>query len=215
MGKIIPYGQAKQQVTKYLNSKNVKEAENVLGGCTDETRVRLYNEMSPQQLGMLMSRGDLSWTASELSLDRLVTALSHDPELIDERGQLYPVQAVAVAFSLADRDDAARLYQEDRLIRNVVNLAFLVELPISIPFDDYDELEDWLSNHWLSNYEPSLEDLLEYDEDVLKAITEGVREEAREEVQMIRRRSGGGRRRLRRRCSIFSASPRMAFLPDL
>ncbi len=187
MGKIIPYGQAKRQVTKYLEGKDVKEAENVLGQCTGETRLRLYNDMSAQQLGMLISRGDWGWISSELPRDQLELALSHDPELMDEKGQLYPVQAVAVAFSLADRDDAAALYQEHELIRNIVNLAFLVELPVTIPFDDYDELEDWLSNHWLSHFEPELDELLDYDEEVLKSITEGVREEAREELRMIQK----------------------------
>jgi hypothetical protein len=185
--KIIPYGEAKKQLSRHLEAKDVKEAEQVLGRCTDETRVQLYNEMSPHQLGMLMSLGDLGWTASELDRDRLVVALSHDPELLDEKGQLYPVEAVAVAFSLSDRDDAASLYQEDELVRNIVSLAFLVELPASIPLDDYDEIEEWLSNHWLSNFEPDLDDLLEYDEEVLKSITEDMREEAREEVRMIQK----------------------------
>lgn len=187
MAKIIPYSQAKRQVVKYLEAKDVKEAENVLARCTEETRLRLYSEMSPQQLGTLVSRGDLAWTVCELTAERLVMALAHDPELIDEKGQLYPVQAAALAFSLADREDAPALYQEQELIRKVVSLAFLVELPVTIEFDDYDEIEDWLSNHWLSNFEPNLEDLLDYDEEVLKSITTGVREEAREEIRMIQR----------------------------
>jgi len=187
VAKIIPYGEAKKEITKHLEAKDVKEAEQVLGRCADETRIRLYKEMSSHQLGMLMSRGDLGWISSELDREQLVLALSHDPELLDEKGQLYPVEAVAVAFALSDREDAASLYQEDELVRNIVSLAFLVELPVSIPLDDYDELEDWLSNHWLSNFEPDLEDLLEYDEEVLKSITEGVREEAREEVRMIQK----------------------------
>jgi len=187
MVKIIPYSQARRQIAKHLEAKDVKEAENVLGNCTEETRVKLYGEMSPQQLGTLVSRGDLAWTACELPSEQLVLALSHDPELIDEKGQIYPAQAAALAFTLADRSDAATLYRDYETIRSIVNLAFLVEFPASIEFDDYEEIEEWLSNYWLSNFEPDLKNLLDYDEEVFKAITENVREEAREEIRTIQR----------------------------
>ncbi|MFH0812077.1 MAG: hypothetical protein V2A69_04460 [Pseudomonadota bacterium] len=187
MAKLIPYKKAKTQVSKLLKAKEVSEAENVLARCSDETRIRLYQEMSPQEMGLLASRGDLGWVVGELPPDILIKSLAHDPELIDEKGQLYPVQAVAVAFSLSDRDDSPTLYQEEEFVKNIVGLAFLVELPITIPFDDVDEIEHWLSSHWLNNFEPDIEDLLRYDEETLSMITEDVREKAREEIRMIQK----------------------------
>jgi len=187
VAEIIPYEKAKIQVAKYLKAKDIKEAEEVLARCTNETRIRIYKELSPQELGLLASRGDWSWVICELPRDILLNALAHDPELIDENGQLYPVQATAVAFSLSDRDDAPILYQEDELIRNIVTMAFLVELPIFIDLDDVDEIERWLSSHWLSNFEPDIDDLFKYDEETLSLITEDIREKAREEIRMIQR----------------------------
>ncbi|MBW1679610.1 MAG: hypothetical protein JRJ08_05640 [Deltaproteobacteria bacterium] len=99
MAEIIPYKKAKNQVANLLKARDVKESENILIQCTDETRMRIYSEMSPQDLGLLASRGDLSWVICELPPETLLNALAHDPELIDEKGQLYPIQAVAVAFS--------------------------------------------------------------------------------------------------------------------
>ena len=187
MAKLIPYKKAKNQISRLLKAKEVKEAELVLSQCGEDTRLRLYLEMSPQELGLLASRGDTSWVIGELPSELLIKSLAHDPELIDEKGQLFPVQAVAVAFSLSDRDDTTQLYQEEEFIKNVVGLAFLVELPVTIPFDDVDEIEDWLSSHWLNNFEPDIDDLLRYDEETLSMITEDVREKAREEVRMIQR----------------------------
>lgn len=187
MAKLIPYKKAKNQISRLLKAKEVKEAELVLAHCGEDTRLRLYQEMSPQELGLLASRGDTSWVIGELPSELLIKSLAHDPELIDEKGQLFPVQAVAVAFSISDRDDTTQLYQEEEFIKNVVGLAFLVELPVTIPFDDVDEIEDWLSSHWLNNFEPDIDDLLRYDEETLSMITEDVREKAREEVRMIQR----------------------------
>jgi len=185
--KIIPYKRARTQVAKFLKAKDVREAEEVLGQCTDETRIRIYGELSPQDLGLLASRGDLGWVICELAPDKLLNALAHDPELIDEEGQLFPVQAVAVAFSLSDRGDASALYQEDELIRNVVTMALLVEIPPEIEFDDEAEIAKWLSSHWLKNFEPDIDDLYRFDEETLSLITEDIREEAREEIRMIQK----------------------------
>ena len=187
MAKIIPYKRAKNQIIKLLKAKDVKDAENVLARCTDETRMRIYSEVSPQDLGLLASRGDLSWVICELPPEILLKALAHDPELIDEKGQLYPVQAAAVAFSLSDRYDAPTLYQEEELIRNIVTIAFLIELPMYIEFDDVDEIEKWLSSHWLNHFEPDIDDLLKYDEETLSNITEDIREKAREEIRILQR----------------------------
>ena len=187
VAEIIPYKKAKNQVANLLKSKDVKESENILIQCTDETRMRIYSEMSPQDLGLLASPGDLSWVICELPAETLLNALAHDPELINEKGQLYPIQAVAVAFSLSDRDDAPTLYQEEELIRNIATMAFLVELPIDIEFDDIEEIEKWLSSHWLNKFEPDIDDLLTYDEETLSIITEDIRESAREEIRMIQR----------------------------
>jgi len=185
--KIIPYKKARTQVTKFLKAKDVKEAEEVLARCTDETRIRIYGELAPQDLGLLASRGDLGWVICELSREKLVDALAHDPELIDEQGQLFPVQATAVAFSLSDRDDASSLYQEEDFIRNIVTMAFLVEMPSEIEFDDESEIEKWLSSHWLKNFEPDIDDLFRFDEETLSLITEDIREQAREEIRMMQR----------------------------
>jgi len=185
--KIIPYKKARTQLAKFLKAKDVKEAEEVLARCTDETRLRIYGELSPQDLGLLASRGDWSWVICELTPDKLFNALAHDPELIDEQGQLFPVQAAAVAFSLSDRDDAAWLYQDDDFIRNIVTMAFLVEIPTDIEFDDEVEIEKWLSTHWLKNFEPDLDDLFRFNEETLILITEDIREQAREEIRMIQR----------------------------
>lgn len=187
MAKITAYRKAKNQIEKFLKAKDIKEAENILAKCADDTRIRLYNEMSSQELGLLTSRGDLGWVVCELPREQLVQALAHDPELIDEKGELYPVQAVAVAFSLSDRKDAPLLYQEEELMRNIVSLAFLVELPTDIPLDDVDEIGDWLSNHWLKNFEPNSEDMLKYNAETLSIITEGIREQAREELRMVQK----------------------------
>ncbi|MBN2468868.1 MAG: hypothetical protein JXD19_12040 [Deltaproteobacteria bacterium] len=187
MGQIIAYKKAKNDIAAFLKAKDIREAEAVLSQCADETRVRLYREMSPQELGLLTSRGDTGWVICELPRGELLRALAHDPELIDEKGQLFPIQAVAVAFSLADRNDASVLYHDEGLMRNIVNLAFLVELPVEIPLDDGDEIEEWLSGHWLSNFEPEVEDLLRYDEETLTMITQEIREQAREELRMIQR----------------------------
>jgi|GEM_PF-2459621 len=184
---LIPYKQAKTQTIRLLKERNIREAENVLARCSDETRLRIYNEMSPQELGLLASRGDLSWVICELPREILIKALAHDPELMDEKGQLYPVQAVAVAFSLADRDDAPKLYEEEELIRNIVSLAFLVEVPEEFVSDEGGEIENWLSSHWLSRFEPDIEDLLRYNEETLSAITAEIREKAKEEVRMIQK----------------------------
>lgn len=187
MAKLIPYKKAKTQITRFLRVKGVKDAEAVLAQCTDDTRIKLYGEMAPHELGLLASRGDLSWIIGELPREMLLSALAHDPELLDEKGRLFPVQAAAVAFSLADRDDAPVLYQEESLIRNIVTTAFLVELPAFIEIDEVDEVENWLSSHWLNHFEPDIEDLLKYDEETLNAITEDMREKAREEVRLIQR----------------------------
>ena len=162
MEKIISYKKARTQVAKSLKAKDVRDAEEVLAQCTDETRVRIYGELSPQDLGLLASRGDLSWVICELESERLLSALAHDPELIDEQGQLFPAQAAAVAFSLSDRDDASLLYQENDFIRNVVTMAFLVEIPPDIEFDDEAEIEKWLSTHWLRSFEPDIDDLFNH-----------------------------------------------------
>lgn len=185
--KLIPFKKAKSQALKLLRARDVKEAENVLALCSDETRLRIYGEMTPQELGLLASRGDMSWVICELPRDMLINALAHDPELIDEKGQLYPVQAVAVAYSLTDRDDAPVLYQEEELIRNIVGLAFLVEVPEEMEFEDEAEVENWLLNHWLKRFEPDLEDLLKYDEETLGGITADIREKAKEEIRMIQK----------------------------
>lgn len=187
MEKIIPYKKARTQVAKLLKAKDVREAEEVLSRCTDETRIRIYGELSTQDLGLLASRGDLSWVICELDSDKLLNALAHDPELIDEQGQLFPVQAAAVAFSLSDRDDAASLYNEDDFIKNIVTMAFLVELPPDIEFDDEAEIEKWLSSHWLRNFAPDIDDLYRFDEETLSLITEDLREQAREEIRMIQK----------------------------
>ena len=187
MAELIPYKKAKSQAIKLLNAKDVKEAENVLSQCADETRIQIYKEMKPQELGLLASRGDMSWIICELPRERLIQALAHDPELVDEKGQLYPVQTVATAFSLSERDDAPALYQEEELIQNIVGLAFLVEVPVEFAFDEFDEIENWLFNHWLNRFEPELEDLLKYDEETLGSITEDIREQAREEIRMIQK----------------------------
>jgi hypothetical protein len=185
--KIISYKKARTQVAKFLKAKDVKEAEEVLARCTDETRIRIYGELAPQDLGLLASRGDLGWVICELSHDKLLNALAHDPELIDEQGQLSPVQAAAVAFSLSDREDASLLYQEDDFIKNIVTMAFLVEIPSEIEFDDESEIEKWLSSHWLKNFEPDMDDLFRFDEETLSLVTQDIREQAREEIRMIQR----------------------------
>ena len=187
MVKLIPFKKAKSQALKLLRAKDVKEAENVLALCSDETRLRIYDEMTPQELGLLASRGDMSWVICELPRETLINALAHDPELIDEKGQLYPVQAVAVAYSLTDRDDAPLLYREEELIRNIVGLAFLVEVPEEMEFEDEAEVENWLLNHWLKRFEPDLEDLLKYDEETLGGISADIREKAKEEIRMIQK----------------------------
>ena len=84
MTTLIPYKKAKSQALKLLKAKDVKEAENVLALCTDETRLRIYGEMTPHELGLLASRGDMSWIICELPREMLINALAHDPELIDE-----------------------------------------------------------------------------------------------------------------------------------
>jgi hypothetical protein len=185
--KLIPYKKAKSQALKLLKAKDVKEAENVLALCTDETRLRIYGEMTPHELGLLASRGDMSWIICELPQKMLINALAHDPELIDEKGQLYPVQAVAVAYSLTDREDAPTLYQEEDLIRNIVSMAFLVEVPEEFDFEEEDEVANWLLNHWLNRFEPDIDDLLEYDEETLGGITADIRENAKEEIRMIQK----------------------------
>jgi hypothetical protein len=185
--KLIPYKKAKSQALKLLKAKDVKEAENVLALCTDETRLRIYGEMTPHELGLLASRGDMSWIICELPQKMLINALAHDPELIDEKGQLYPVQAVAVAYSLTDREDAPTLYQEEDLIRNIVSMAFLVEVPEEFDFEEEDEVANWLLNHWLIRFEPDIDDLLEYDEETLGGITADIREKAKEEIRMIQK----------------------------
>lgn len=187
MTKLIPYKKAKTQALKLLKANDVKEAENVLALCTDETRLRIYGEMTPHELGLLASRGDMSWIICELPRETLLNALAHDPELIDEKGQLYPVQAVAVAYSLTDREDAPTLYQEEGLIRNIVSMAFLVEVPEEFDFDEEDEVTNWLLNHWLNRFEPDIDDLLQYDEETLGGITEDIREKAKEEIRMIQK----------------------------
>jgi hypothetical protein len=187
VAEIIPYKKARTQVAKFLKGKDVREAEEVLARCADETRMRIYGELSPQDLGLLASRGDLSWVICELPPNELFDALAHDPELIDEKGQLFPIQAAAVAFSLSDRDDASTLYQENELVRNIVTMAFLVEIPSQIELDDEDEIEKWLANHWLIRFEPDIDDLFKFDEETLSLITEDVREQAREEIRMIQR----------------------------
>ena len=187
MTKLIPYKKAKSQALKLLKAKDVKEAENVLALCTDETRLRIYGEMTPHELGLLASRGDMSWIICELPREMLINALAHDPELIDEKGQLYPVQAVAVAYSLTDREDAPNLYQEEDLIRNIVSMAFLVEVPEELDFEEEDELLTWLLNHWLNRFEPDIDDLLQYDEETLDGITADIREKAKEEIRMIQK----------------------------
>jgi len=184
---LIPYKKAKSQALKLLKAKDVKEAENVLALCTDETRLRIYGEMTPHELGLLASRGDMSWIICELPREMLINALAHDPELIDEKGQLYPVQAVAVAYSLTDREDAPNLYQEEDLIRNIVSMAFLVEVPEELDFEEADELLTWLLNHWLNRFEPDIDDLLQYDEETLDGITADIREKAKEEIRMIQK----------------------------
>jgi hypothetical protein len=185
--KLIPYKKAKSQALKLLKAKDVKEAENVLALCTDETRLRIYGEMTPHELGLLASRGDMSWIICELPREMLINALAHDPELIDEKGQLYPVQAVAVAYSLTDREDAPNLYQEEDLIRNIVSMAFLVEVPEEFDFEEADEVENWLLNHWLNRFEPDIDDLLKYDEETLFGITADIREKAKEEIRIIQK----------------------------
>ena len=187
MTKLIPYKKAKSQALKLLKAKDVKEAENVLALCTDETRLRIYGEMTPHELGLLASRGDMSWIICELPREMLINALAHDPELIDEKGQLYPVQAVAVAYSLTDREDAPTLYQEEDLIRNIVSMAFLVEVPEELDFEEEDEVLTWLLNHWLNRFEPDIDDLLQYDEETLGGITADIREKAKEEIRMIQK----------------------------
>ena len=187
MTTLIPYKKAKSQALKLLKAKDVKEAENVLALCTDETRLRIYGEMTPHELGLLASRGDMSWTICELPREMLINALAHDPELIDEKGQLYPVQAVAVAYSLTDREDAPNLYQEEDLIRNIVSMAFLVEVPEELDFEEEDEVLTWLLNHWLNRFEPDIDDLLQYDEETLDGITADIREKAKEEIRMIQK----------------------------
>ena len=184
---LVPYKKAKDEALKLLKAKDVKEAENVLAHCSDETRLRIYSEMNPQELGLLASRGDMSWIICELPREMLINALAHDPELVDEKGQFYPVQAVAVAYSLTDRDDAHTLYFEEELIRNIVGLAFLVEVPEELEFEDSDEVENWLSNHWLHRYDPDLEDLLTYDDETLGTITAEIREKAKEEIRLIQK----------------------------
>jgi hypothetical protein len=184
---LIPYKKAKSQALKLLKAKDVKEAENVLALCTDETRLRIYGEMTPHELGLLASRGDMSWIICELPREMLLNALAHDPELIDEKGQLYPVQAVAVAYSLTDREDAPNLYQEEDLIRNIVSMAFLVEVPEEFDFEEEDEVLTWLLNHWLNRFEPDIDDLLQYDEETLGGITADIREKAKEEIRMIQK----------------------------
>jgi len=184
---LIPYKKAKSQALKLLKAKDVKEAENVLALCTDETRLRIYGEMTPHELGLLASRGDMSWIICELPREMLINALAHDPELIDEKGQLYPVQAVAVAYSLTDREDAPNLYQEEDLIRNIVSMAFLVEVPEELDFEEEDEVLTWLLNHWLNRFEPDIDDLLQYDEETLDGITADIREKAKEEIRMIQK----------------------------
>src|SRR4030042_3206814 len=184
---LIPYKKAKSQALKLLKAKDVKEAENVLALCTDETRLRIYGEMTPHELGLLASRGDMSWIICELPREMLLNALAHDPELIDEKGQLYPVQAVAVAYSLTDREDAPNLYQEEDLIRNIVRMAFLVEVPEELDFEEEDEVLTWLLNHWLNRFEPDIDDLLQYDEETLGGITPDIREKAKEEIRMIKK----------------------------
>ena len=187
MTMLIPYKKAKSQALKLLKAKDVKEAENVLALCTDETRLRIYGEMTPHELGLLASRGDMSWIICELPREMLLNALAHDPELIDEKGQLYPVQAVAVAYSLTDREDAPNLYQEEDLIRNIVSMAFLVEVPEELDFEEEDEVLTWLLNHWLNRFEPDIDDLLQYDEETLGGITADIREKAKEEIRMIQK----------------------------
>lgn len=187
MTMLIPYKKAKSQALKLLKAKDVKEAENVLALCTDETRLRIYGEMTPHELGLLASRGDMSWIICELPREMLLNALAHDPELIDEKGQLYPVQAVAVAYSLTDREDAPTLYQEEDLIRNIVSMAFLVEVPEELDFEEEDEVLTWLLNHWLNRFEPDIDDLLQYDEETLDGITADIREKAKEEIRMIQK----------------------------
>ena len=187
MTMLIPYKKAKSQALKLLKAKDVKEAENVLALCTDETRLRIYGEMTPHELGLLASRGDMSWIICELPREMLINALAHDPELIDEKGQLYPVQAVAVAYSLTDREDASNLYQEEDLIRNIVSMAFLVEVPEELDFEEEDEVLTWLLNHWLNRFEPDIDDLLQYDEETLDGITADIREKAKEEIRMIQK----------------------------
>jgi len=187
VAKITAYSKAKNSLEKFLKAKDVKDAENLLAICDDHTRIRLYNEMTSQELGLLSSRGDLGWIVCELPREQLIQALAHDPELIDEKGELYPVQAVAVAFSLSDRADSPVLYKEEELIRNIVCLAFLVELPTDIPLDDLDEIGDWLSNHWLKNFEPDLDDMLKYNTETLSVITESIREQAREELRVAQK----------------------------
>jgi hypothetical protein len=184
---LIPYKKAKSQALKLLKAKDVKEAENVLALCTDETRLRIYGEMTPHELGLLASRGDMSWIICELPREMLLNALAHDPELIDEKGQLYPVQAVAVAYSLTDREDAPNLYQEEDLIRNIVSMAFLVEVPEEFDFEEEDEVLTWLLNHWLNRFEPDIDALLQYDEETLGGITADIREKAKEEIRMIQK----------------------------
>jgi len=185
--KLIPYKKAKSQALKLLKANDVKKAENVLALCTDETRLRIYGEMTPHELGLLASRGDMSWIICELPREMLINALAHDPELIDEKGQLYPVQAVAVAYSLTDREDAPTLYQEEDLIRNIVSMAFLVEVPEEFDFEEEDEVTNWLLNHWLNRFEPDIDELLQYDEETLGGITADIREKAKEEVRMIQK----------------------------
>jgi len=185
--KLIPYKKAKSQALKLLKAKDVKEAENVLALCTDETRLRIYGEMTSHELGLLASRADMSWIICELPREMLINALAHDPELIDEKGQLYPVQAVAVAYSLTDREDAPTLYQEEDLIRNIVSMAFLVEVPEEFDFEEEDEVGNWLLNHWLNRFEPDIDDLLQYDEETLGGITADIREEAKEEIRIIQK----------------------------
>ena len=187
MTKLIPYKKAKSQALKLLKANDVKKAENVLALCTDETRLRIYGEMTPHELGLLASRGDMSWIICELPREMLINALAHDPELIDEKGQLYPVQAVAVAYSLTDREDAPTLYQEEDLIRNIVSMAFLVEVPEEFDFDEEDEVTNWLLNHWLNRFDPDIDDLLQYDEETLGGITADIREKAKEEIRMIQK----------------------------
>jgi hypothetical protein len=185
--KIIPYKKARSQVAKFLKDKDVKDAEDVLARCTDETRVRIYGELSPQDLGLLASRGELGWVICELTPDKLLNALAHDPELIDEEGQLFPVQAAAVAFCLSVRVDASWGLQEDDLIINIFYMGFIVVLTNDIEFDDEAEIEKWLSNHWLKSFEPDIDDLFRFNEETLSLITEDIREQAREEIRMIQK----------------------------